>query len=511
MNGLYPMPFMKKIAILGAGLAGLSAAVKLLTEGGDSVEVHLFEQSRFMGGRVSSFRESVSGKLLDTVQHVSMRCCHATMRFLKRTGLEACGSFQKEIVFSSFAEKWQPGLERDVVERNDRIELPERFPLPGNRLEIEDHSPLLSGRYASLREASVPAVMSCLRNSLFLPAPFHLLGSVLRLKFLTFRQRLALLSVARRIQMETPPENASSFSAWLETLGCEESLRRLFWDTLILSAFSDSSENVPAQMAKDILTQMLLDRADGWHLWVPDRPLQMIFHDEMLRFLQTFPRFHFHPLTQIKRIHPEEDGTFTLITAHGSQPTFTACISAVPWHAAGRIFPELVTQKILRPECFIPRTISAVHAWYDRPLFSPAQNLAIPGMTTQWIFRHPWGDADFAEHGRGFYHQLMLSDSDTCCSSRPEIIQSALTAEVAEMFPAAKLLHAKTVCVPASVFSPAAAESARPQHITPWRNLFLAGDWTATGFPATMESAIISGEIAAEKCRIIMAAGTEAE
>ena len=420
---------MKKIAIIGAGLAGLAAAVKLLTEGGDSVEVHLYEQSRFMGGRVSSFVEGTSGKLLDAVQHVSMKCCDATMRFLECTGLDVCGSFQKEIVFGGY-----------------------RF--------------------------------SRLRNSPFLPAPFHLLGSVLRLKFLTFGQRLSLLALTRRVQKETPPEDVS-FSAWLETLGCEKAIRRLFWDTLVLSAFSDSAENVPARMAKNILTRMLMDRADGWHLWVPDRPLRMIFHDEMLRFLRKFPRFHFHPLTQIKRMPPEGDGIHD------------ATIMAVPWHAAARILPELTSRSILKTECFVPRTIAAVHAWYDRPLFSPGRNVAIPGMTTQWIFRHPWGDADFPT-SHGVYHQLMLSDSDTCCSPRPEVIQNILTAESQEMFPAAKLLHAKTVCVPASVFSPAAAEHFRPKCVTPWRNIFLAGDWTDTGFPATMEGAIRSGETAAE-------------
>ncbi len=483
----------KKIAILGGGLAGMAAAVRLLAETDGRLEVHVYEQSRFLGGRLSSFREPRTGKMLDAVQHVSMKCCDATVRFLERTDLAACGAFQEEMVFAA-----------PVDEKN-------------------------SG-------GDTRMTFSVLRNSRVLPAPLHLLGSVLRMKFLTFRQRLELISLMGRMRNQRPAEGMT-FSGWLDALGCSAAVRRLFWETLTFSAFSDRMENISARLADTVFSRILMGRKDAWHVWVPGMPLREIFHDGVLRFLRRFPAFHFHPQWQVTRVHPDEaSGRFTLTfrTAENSGEAvmcadFDACVLAVQWHVAGRVMPELVGRGILEPEMFQPRTISAVHAWYDRPLFGPWENVALPGRVTQWIFRHARADADFpvgdaaesaaentledaadfvtkagrisaGETCRGFYHQLMLSDAEACCSARPEVLQRVMTAEVAEMFPVARLLHAKTVSVPASVFSPnPEVEWNRPPTRTPWRNVFLAGDWTATGLPATMESAVLSGEAAAEE------------
>lgn len=470
----------KKIAILGGGLAGMAAAARLLKESAGRAEVHLFEQSRFLGGRLASFREPRTGVLLDTVQHVSMKCCDATMRFLAETELADARSFQREMVFGTPAKNG--GL-----------------------------------------------TVSVLRNSRLLPAPFHLLGSVLRMRFLPFRQRVELISLMRRMQSPGgKPEAGATFAGWLDALGCSDTLRRLFWETLVLSAFSDRAENVSAELANTVFSRALMGRPDAWHVWLPERPLREIFHDGMLRFLRRFPDFHFHPQWQVAEVVPDTDsetasGAFSLTFRTPDAPDapgapgasrgrvtrtdFDACVLAVPWHVAGRVMPELVRRGVVKPAAFRPRTISAVHAWYDRPLLGPWRSVALPGKVTQWIFRHERADADFAERAgsaaentRGFYHQLMLSDAQGCCSGRPEILERVMTAEVAELFPAARLLHAKTVSVPASVFSPCVeAEENRPPARTPWRNIFLAGDWTATGLPATLESAVVSGEAAARE------------
>lgn len=457
----------KKIAILGGGLAGMAAAVRLLKETAGRAEVHLFEQSRFLGGRLASFREPRTGLLLDGVQHVSMKCCDAVMRFLAETELTDAGIFQREMVFGTPAKNG--GL-----------------------------------------------TFSVMRNSRILPAPLHLLGSVLRMRFLPFHRRLELITLMRRMQSRHGKQGRdATFAGWLDALGCSDTLRRLFWDTLVLSAFSDLAQNVSAALADTVFSRALLARPDAWHVWLPERPLREIFHDGVLRFLRRFPDFHFHPRWQVTEVAPDADsGRFTLRFRVPDEPgglvtrtDFDVCVLAVPWHVAGRVMPELVRREVMKPEVFEPRTISAVHAWVDRPLFAPWRSVALPGKVTQWIFRHERADTDFTdvpgaakENTRGFYHQLMLSDAEACCSSRPEILERVMTAEVAELFPAARLLHAKTVSVPASVFSPGVeTEKNRPGAQTPWPNIFLAGDWTDTGLPATLESAVVSGEAAARE------------
>ncbi|MDO4550590.1 MAG: FAD-dependent oxidoreductase [Planctomycetia bacterium] len=499
----------KKIAIIGAGLAGMAAAVKLLTEYGDLVEVSLFEQSRFMGGRVSSFQEKVSGKLLDSVQHVSMRCCKATMNFLDRTGLKPLGRFQKEIVFA-FPRKKENILICDDTPNPPSYFLHKKFI---NQIIRSGDAHIFSSR-----PRATNIKFSIMRNSHFFPYPLHLTGSVLRLHFLPFRQRIKLLNILRLLQKTDPPTHAT-FRDWLNEMGCPESLQHLFWDVLVLSAFSEKSEHVSAKIAKKVFSTTFFTGADAWHVWLPSRPLRMIFHDKMLEFFRHFSSFHFHPLTQIKRISPHENGTFSLVTRQEEYRNFDACILTVPWKNAAKILPELVQKNVLHPEAYESRAISAVHAWYDRPLFSPWRNVAIPGMTIQWIFRHAWGDADFplsdplfSEENKnlsdsqknlpsqhGYYHQLMLSDSDTF-SSHPDILQQKILEEMQQLFPQRKLIHAKTVRIPSAVFSPNIhLENIRPVSATPWPNIFLAGDWISTDLPATMEGAILSGEMAVKE------------
>lgn len=468
----------RRVSIIGGGLAGLAAAVRLLNLGEENpqtaLEIHLFEAAKHFGGRAASYVFSEEGVLLDNAQHITMNCCGNMLEFLRRTNLLRFWKLQREMTFS---------VRQPYV--------------PGASLE----------RYS-------------FRNSRFLPRPLHLLPSLFGLKYLTLTERFQLLGVLRQIQCSSPAPGLP-LREWLEDLCCPERVMALFFEPVILSAFSDQLENVSAHMAQLVFTQMLLENRDAWHMWIPQKPLREIFDAELSPFLEKQGVF-LHRNTRVHRVFRNHLTFFeSPLTCSSESPqmcssesprTFPseypselhselqsvfpsdAVILAVPWWTAGTVMPELVERKTFQPDIYEPRTIAAIHIWTERPLF-PEENRVFPCETIQWIFRPPYGSGS-----RGVYHQALLSDSDRCCSPDLASLERVAHAELGMLFPDARIQHLRAVRTPASVYSCNTwMEHSRPTFLTPFRSVFLAGDWTATGLPATMEGAVKSGVTAAEE------------
>jgi len=466
----------RTVAIVGAGLSGISAAVRLWDLAKDvekngtpmPLEIHLFESSAFLGGRASSRFLSEEGVSLDGAQHLTMNCCTAMLEFLRRTELLRFWKLQTEMTFC-----------------------------------------VRSGA----SEGTGPLRFFPFRNSRFLPQPFHLLPALWGLGHLSRLERLQLLGVCRQIQRSTPA-SGSTFHAWLEELGCPAPVLNHFFDPVILSAFSDQMENVSAGIAKTVFRRMFFETKEGWHFWIPQSPLREIFDGGLTPFLEKMG-IRLHRLTSVQRIVPGR--LLVLDPKNGTRSEFRAdsVILAVPWFQAGKLLPELVSLDVFHPERFEPRTIAAVHFWTDRVLF-PQPDLVLPRETIQWIFRPPFGfeqqkvpavshsgtaSVSSAERIRnGFYHQALLSDADRCVSAKPQALEQLVRAELQMLFPEAQFLHFRTTRCPAAVFSCNTwMEHSRPTMLTPFPSIFLAGDWTATQLPATMESAVVSGNRAAEE------------
>ena len=481
----------RTVAIVGAGLSGAAAAVRLwdlakeLEHRGSSMplEIHLFEASAILGGRASSRFLPEEDLLLDGAQHLTMNCCTAMLEFLRRTDLLRFWKLQTEMTFC-----------------------------------------VRSGA----SETAGPLRFFPFRNSASLPQPFHLLPALWGLGHLNRLERLQLLGICRQIQKSTP-NSGDSFRAWMEKLGCPASVADHFFDPVILSAFSDQMENVSAGIAKTVFRRMFLETKDGWHFWIPQCPLREIFDANLTPFLER-SGIRIHRQTPVRRIVPGR--LLIQDTKSGLRSEFAAdsVILAVPWFQAGKLLPELVSLDLFQPERFEPRTISAVHFWTDRVLF-PQPNLVLPRETIQWIFRPPFGPEvpNSAHHSdglqepdpklrflpenvgpetcspaervrHGFYHQVLLSDADRCVSAKPQALEQLVRAELQMLFPEARFLHFRTTRCPAAVFSCSTwMEHSRPTMLTPFPSIFLAGDWTATQLPATMESAVVSGSLAAEE------------
>ena len=147
--------------------------------------------------------------------------------------------------------------------------------------------------------------------------------------------------------------------------------------------------------------------------------------------------------------------------------------------------------------------ISAVHLWFDRPI-TELPHAVLPGRLSQWVFNHgkqaPAGSDD--AQGRGYYYQVVISASRELADQAREATIAKVREELAAAWPEAaqaKLIQSRLITQQHAVFSPLpGTERLRPNQRTGVPNLFLAGDWTATGWPATMEGAVRSGYLAAE-------------
>ncbi|MBN1908901.1 MAG: FAD-dependent oxidoreductase [Pirellulales bacterium] len=430
--------FVPRVAVIGGGLAGLSAAAALAEKG---VAVELFEARRWLGGRASSFTEPESGRCVDRCQHVAMGCCTALLDFLRRTGLAETFREDGRLHFI--------GPEGQVC----------RFEATG-----------------------------------WLPAPLHLLPGFWRLKYLSPGSRLRIMrTLARLARGRSEWDNPSeTIGTWLLRQGeSAESIER-FWAPVVLGALSEPPERASVSVARKVFVDGFLSSRWAYAMWLPQEPLREIFDRRLSVWLEE-RNVLLHRRTRIARLEGDTRRVDRLVLPDGSVRSFDAFIVAVPWYRVQRLLaPELATALpgLAGLEKIEPGAITSVHLRFDRPI-TELPHAAMVGRQSQWVFR--------GEENR---YQVLLSGSHTMAlGSRAELIERTVS-ELGKVFPAvgaARLLDSRVVVEPRAVFRPLPGSDAlRPTQKTPVSNLFFAGDWTSTGWPATMESAIRSGRAAAE-------------
>lgn len=197
----------------------------------------------------------------------------------------------------------------------------------------------------------------------------------------------------------------------------------------------------------------------------------------------------------------------------GTARAFDAYIVAAPWKAAGRLFNEALaaTMPNLARLSQLPTSpISAVHLWFDRPI-TPLDHAVLVGRLSQWVFNRGVDKSDDPQRGGTYYYQVVISGPRGIVGGSQKRIVHLVCEDLCEVFPAswkASLVHGRVIADRDAVFAPTPEwEALRPTQVTPVPNLFLCGDWTATGWPATMEGAVRSGRMAAEG--VLTASGTK--
>lgn len=436
---------MKRVTIIGGGFAGLAAGVELARRG---VAVVICEARPRLGGRAYSFRDEASGNVVDNGQHAMMGCYTETLAFLGRIAAS-----------------------RKVVrQRNMRVDM-------------------VDVRRGSGTIACPP-----------FPAPFHMLGGVLRYRLLTPGERLRALTAGVRLLAMRRRRDArlatTTVAALLAELGQSANACASFWYPVATATLNEVPERAAAAPFAEVLARAFFgSRADSTFV-LPAVGLSELYTDDARRYVEARGgRIECH--APVVRLTLDEGRVAGVELRDGRQIPADACISAVPPRALGPLLPDAARPSGL--DAFETSPIVSIHLWYDRPVLT-GTFVGLVGTTTQWLFDRSALTGEGVANGQRCVSAVVSADR-ALAAREPDEIAATVAADVRATQPlarAARLLH--TVVVKekqATIATTPAALRLRPRPETAIPNLALAGDWTDTGLPPTIESAVLSGHRAA--------------
>ncbi len=448
------------VAIVGGGLAGVAAALKL-HDLEPSGRIALFESRKRLGGRAGSFVDPKTGAWVDNCQHVGLGCCDELVKFVDRLGAP------------------------DAFRRSKSL----KFRTPDGRSSAIGALPLL-------------------------PAPLHLGFSFARLHFLSLYDKCMLaLGLSKLAITPSARLRGRSVAEWLKSNRQTPRTIARFWEPVLVSALNDSLERLDVAGARKVFVESFFRRRDGYHLLVPAMPLGELF-DTYARRALSKSGVTLEENMACRAIEPLDDGTFRLHFRDSSHRVARNVILAVPWTAAAEILPTMHRTElngiIAGAESLVDSPITGIHLVLDRKICDEAET-ALLDTTSQWVFDHTEADrrqaATSVPSGGQSLHVVVSASHALARKSRDEILAIVLE-ELRTAFPAmawAHVISSWVVTEHAATFSPAPGTDAiRPEAVTPVPGLYLAGDWTNTGWPATMEGAILSGLSAARVVSIRM-------
>jgi len=333
-----------------------------------------------------------------------------------------------------------------------------------------------------------------------LPAPLHLARAFAFAHFLGTADKLAIGWGLAALKA-TPAEHDEAFLPWLQRHQQPERAIRRFWNLVLVSALNESIDRVGLRYARKVFVDGFLRHPRGFQVEVPTVPLGRLYGDELERWL------HAHQVqvdlgTGVKQLVLKDGKIEGVLLRDGTVLPADWVVSALPWHRLLDVLPETVveaTPVFRRLRELEPSPITSVHCWFDSAI-TALPHVVLVDTLGQWLFNR--GEGTPGEH----YVQVVISASRDLRELGHEAIQNRVVTELRQLFPAAesaRLLRCRVITEHHATFSPVpGVDRLRPAQGSPIPNLILAGDWTATGWPATMEGAVRSGYLAAgELCR----------
>jgi uncharacterized protein with NAD-binding domain and iron-sulfur cluster len=476
--------------VIGGGLAGLAAAAGLARNG---FRVTVLESRGRLGGRASSFTDPGSGQMVDACQHVSMGCCTNLAHFLRTVGVGHLLAPQPKLYFVT----------------------------PDRRKSVFKADPW--------------------------PAPFHLGRALMGAHYLTPGDKLRV-AYGLAAMLREDPDADPPLLTWLEAHRQNRRTIERFWGIVLVSALNETVDRVGLKYARKVFRDGFVRHRDGFVVHVPTVPLGRLYGEELRAWLASHdvelrenagakrlvvgePTLQPHtsrgefsggpagaavspvatPLnTRTERADGREGAASSPSLQGEGLPNVSRVelrdgtslsadwyVLAVPFdRVADMLPPELLERRYFgNVRNLAPSPIISVHLWFDRPVMRLPHAVLVDCLS-QWAF-------DRGEVAPGeFYLQVVVSAARDLKGLGRDEIQRRVAEELARLFPEvgkAKLLRAKVVTEHAATFSAVpGVDRWRPAQASPVANLAVAGDWTATGWPATMEGAVRSGYLAAE-------------
>jgi len=436
----------KSAVVVGGGVAGMSVASALAEAG---LRVKLIERRGYLGGRASSYLHPGVNEVIDNCQHVLFGCCTNLIGFYRRIGV---------------TERIHWTNEMTMIE-------------PGGQ-------------------------QTRLASSRWLPAPLHGLPSLLAAKALTREDKKSLARAFRALMRPVPADSTETLGQWLTRNGQTPGAINRFWRLVIASALNADVDEIALIYAAKVIRELFLNSAAAGSMGMSAVPLSELYSGAEQYLRERGGEVVFNASVD-GASWDEETSQWTLATRAGTQVA-DFLVLALPFEATANLLPlmppadgvEKLAAQIARQE---HGPICSVHLWFDREI-TDLDHAVLLDREIHWMYNK--GGLQPSRKTSGSYLELVVSASRKFAAlSREEAIELAVR-ELAEFFPAvaaAKLEKAVLVKEVRATFTvPPGIDSARPGSKSPWPNCVLAGDWIATGWPSTMESAARSGHLAAE-------------
>jgi squalene-associated FAD-dependent desaturase len=432
-------PQSSRVAVVGGGLAGLAAGCALA---GSGFRVTLFERRPYLGGRASSYQHPGTGEVVDNCQHVLLGCCTNLIQFYERLGVES------------------------KIRWYDRL----TFLEPGGRASTIEPSKL--------------------------PAPLHNAPAFLRAACLDLSDKLAIGMAMAALAPAMPRDDGETFLTWLRRHAQTKPAIERFWKPVLVSALNEELDRMSVPYAAQVVRESFLKSAAAGRMGVPTVPLSELYSVAGDYIAARGGEVRLRSIVESFLTEPDQ----VTLQLSGEESGFDFVIFAVPFDVLSRILPQTSAAKPLQRDLarFKTSPITGIHLWFDRQI-TDLDHAVLLDRTIQWMFHK---SKLLGRNENGSYAELVVSSSKTLVEkSRAEIIDLAL-AELREFFPGARdanLVKSTVIKEVHATYSPQpGVDVYRPRPETVWPRVFLAGDWTATGWPATMEGAVRSGYMAAE-------------
>jgi zeta-carotene desaturase len=444
-----------EVIIVGAGLAGLAAAVALSAAG---TKVALLERKPYVGGRAYSYPHPALDEVIDS-QHVLLGCCTNLVDLCQLAGADKHIRWYDTITFLEPGSEARPTRETNLTPN-------------------------------------------------FLPAPGHNTLSFLRAPMLSLADKSRIALGLLEFLRGYPATDEEPFSAWLTRTKQTPRAIRHFWEPVIVGALNDTFERCSTRYAGQVFHESFLKSAAGGQLGIPAQPLSE-FYAAVAEFAQQ-KGTALHLRSSIDRIELLADGRWQTTSSDGCQLRAPKLVLALPFEQTQRLIATLPVdspqRQMILPmmDHFVHAPITTIHLWFDR-VITELDHAALLDTRIQWVFNKSrirrFEPQQPGTPDAGQYLELVISASFAeLHQTREQILSSALE-ELARFFPVvrqATVLKSGILKEARATFSVVPGlDRYRPAQDAAGDALYLAGDWTQTGWPSTMEGAVRSGRLAA--------------